>query len=383
MDRSTLTRATTIELLVAVASIGAALASLHTALNLRRLRRPVAAPVTEHVSVLIPARDEAGNIGACLNAVMESQSLQSLEILVLDDGSGDGTADVVRRTALDDPRVRLIPGGDLPLPAGWLGKPWACARLAAQAHGDVLVFLDADVRLHPEGIAATVTLLRLSGLDLVSPYPRQLADGLLIRLVQPLLQWSWLTFLPLGIAERSARPSLSAANGQLLAVDATAYLSVGGHSSVRNEVLDDIELLKSFKRSGFRGSVVDGTDVATCRMYDTAEDLIAGYTKSLWAAFGSRSGAVATIGALLLLYVVPPAAALLGPTQRARKFGVAGYLAGVAGRLLVARRTGQRALPEVLAQPAATVVFAGLTALSWHRHDAGTLVWKGRPLRLS
>jgi hypothetical protein len=81
MDRSTLTRATTIELLVAVASIGAALASLHTALNLRRLRRPVAAPVTEHVSVLIPARDEAGNIGACLNAVMESQSLQSLEIL--------------------------------------------------------------------------------------------------------------------------------------------------------------------------------------------------------------------------------------------------------------------------------------------------------------
>ena len=383
MDRSTLTRSSTIELLVAAASIGAVLASLHTALNLRRLRRPVAAPVTEHVSILIPARDEAANIGACLTAAMDSQLVQLLEILVLDDGSSDDTPEVVRRTALDDPRVRLIPGGNLPLPAGWLGKPWACARLADQAAGDVLVFLDADVHLQPEGIAATVTLLRQSGLDLVSPYPRQLADGLLVRLVQPLLQWSWLTFLPLGIAERSARPSLAAANGQLLAVDAAAYLAVGGHNSVRGEVLDDIELLKSFKQSGFHGSVVDGTDIATCRMYTTAQELIAGYSKSLWAAFGSRSGAVASTGALLLLYVVPPAAALLGPTQRARGFGVAGYLAGVVGRTLVARRTGQQVIPDVLSQPASILAFAGLTALSWHRHNAGTLVWKGRSLHWS
>ena len=234
--------------------------------------------------------------------------------------------------------------------------------------------------LSPRGLAASVALLRRAGLDLVSPYPRQEADGALPRLVQPLLQWSWATLLPLGLAETSPRESLVAANGQLLVIDAVAYAESGGHDAVRGDVLDDVALLRAVKRSGGRGVVADGTDVATCRMYDDADALVEGYTKSLWSAFGSPAGAAGVVSLLSWLYVVPPAAMLAGPTSRARGWGVAGYAAGITGRTLVARRTGSRVVPDVAAHPVSVLAFGGLVAESWRRHRAGTATWRGRTL---
>jgi hypothetical protein len=379
VDRARLTRGA--EALVAVGTAGAWLATVHSAYNLSILRTPSAAPdpVAERVSVLVPARDEALRIEPCIRALLASAGVDDLEVVVLDDGSSDGTADVVRRAAAGDPRLRVVDGGDAPLPEGWLGKTWACHRLAQLATGSVLVFVDADVVLEPHGLAATVGLLRSSGLDLLCPYPRQLADGALPRLVQPLLQWSWATLLPLGLAETSPRESLVAANGQLLAIDAGAYARCGGFSAVRSKVLDDVALLRALKSAGGRGVVVDGTDVATCRMYDDGETLVEGYTKSLWSAFGSRAGSVGVVALLSLLYVVPPAAMLTGPTARVRRLGALGYAAGVTGRVLVARRTGGRAV-DSLAHPASVALFAALVAESWRRHDASTLTWRGRSL---
>jgi len=362
--------------LVAAGSAGAALTTAHTAWNLRRLRVPPAAPgpVTEAVSVLLPVRDEAHRVGPCLHSLLASTGLPDLEILVLDDGSCDGTAKEVRRIAGRDPRLRLIAGA--PLPAGWLGKPHACAQLAAAAGSTaVLVFIDADVIVEPDAIARTVGLLRAADLQLVSPYPRQLAESVAERLMQPLLQWSWLSFLPLALAERSARPSLAAANGQLLAVDAAAYRRSGGHDAVRAAVLEDIALLRALKRAGYRGAVADGTALACCRMYAGWPQLREGYAKSLWAAFGSPAGAAGVLGLLALLYVLPPAAALTGS-----RTGLAGYAAGVFGRALAARRTGGRVFPDALAHPASVVLLGGLTAVSWRGRRAGTLTWKGRRL---
>jgi hypothetical protein len=224
--------------------------AVHAAWNSRRLRVPPAdpPPVAEPVALLLPVRDEAHRVEPCLRALLAQTGVRDLRILVLDDGSTDGTADVVRRVAGADPRVRLVEGQ--PLPAGWWGKPWACAQLAGEAAADdpaVLVFVDADVVLARHAVAASVALLRWAALDLVSPYPRQLAVTPAERLVQPLLQWSWLTTLPLRVAERSARPSLAAANGQLLVVDAEAYRRAGGHQAVRAEMLEDVALLRAVK----------------------------------------------------------------------------------------------------------------------------------------
>jgi hypothetical protein len=325
------------------------------------------------ISVLIPARDEASRIGACLASVLDQVSTPDLEILVLDDESTDATAERARAAAAGDSRVRVLQGE--PLPDGWLGTPHACEQLAGAATGGVLVFVDADVVLAPHAVAATVHVLREGGLELVSPYPRQLAETWSERLVQPLLQWSWLTFLPLSLAERSPRPSLSAANGQLLAVDAEAYRRVGGYRSVRDQVLDDVALVREIKASGGRGGVVDGTDLATCRMYEDWAALRDGYTKSAWSAFPTPAGAAAALAGLAVVYVVPPLAALRGSLV-----GLAGYAAAVTGRYVVAERTGGRSVPDSLAHPASVALFGWLTAASWVRRRRGELRWKGRPL---
>ncbi len=351
-------------------AVGAAAGAVHALVNARLLRRPPARPAVgrRRVSVLVPVRNEAHRLEPCLRALLAQSGVPGLEIIVLDDRSTDGTADLVRALA---PGVRLVSGAEPP--PGWLGKPHACHQLAAHADSDVLVFVDADVTLAPHAVAAAVAML--DDLDLVSPYPRQIAVTFSERLVQPLLQWSWLTFLPLRLAERSPRPSLSAANGQFLAVRRDAYLRAGGHAAVRDAVIEDVGLLRAFKRAGLRGGVVDGTDLATCRMYGGWAELRDGYGKSLWAAFGSPVGAAATMALLGALYVVPAAAAVFGS-----RVGLAGYALGVAGRLVAARASGARAWPDALAHPLSVTVLGWLTARSWWLRRRGALTWKDRPV---
>ena len=347
-------------MLVALGTTAAIAGTLHAAINARLLRRtdPHPAPSTVDVSVLLPVRNEAHNVGDCLRTLL----VQPAEVVVLDDGSSDGTRQIVESFG-----VRVISG--TPPPPGRLGKPHACRQLAAAARSSsgVLVFVDADVRLEPHAVAAAVDLMHRHRLDFVSPYPQQVAHSAAERLVQPLLQWSWLTFLPLRLAERSRRPSLAAANGQFLAVRRDVYERAGGH--VPDAVLDDIALARALKRGGARGGIVDGTRIARCRMYDGWPAVRDGYGKSLWAAFGSPAGAAVVLAGLGVAYVVPVLAALRGS-----RLGALGYAAGVAGRAISARRTGGRAWPDALAHPASVAVLAGLTARSFSRPRR----WKGR-----
>jgi hypothetical protein len=365
---------------VTAGSLTAAGIAAHTAANLRLLRTPDpdAPEVAESVSVLIPARDEERHIAETVRSVLAQSGVPDLEVIVLDDASSDRTGPIVSALAAADDRVRLVTGPDDPLPEGWLGKPWACERLAAQARGSVLVFVDADVVLAPHAVRALVHTLRTTGLAMVAPYPLQVADTWLERLVQPLVTWSWAATMPLRWGERSLRPSLSAANGQLLAVDATAYRHAGGHAAVRGEVIEDVALMRAMKRSGAHAATVDGSHLATCRMYTGTAEVVDGYAKSLWAAFNGPVGSVAVSGLLVGAFVVPAVAAVTAPTGRTRAIGAAGYAAGVASRAMVAQRTGEPVLPDALAHPASIAAFAALSAVSWQRHLRGANRWKGR-----
>lgn len=348
--------------------IGATALSL---VNLRHLRQPPAeptsdAPATGRISVLVPARDEAERIGPTLASLQQLDGVA--EILVLDDNSTDATAQMVQSAGLEVLRSSQEP------PAGWLGKPWACQRLAEAASGDVLVFIDADVVLSSEAARAAAWLLAAGDLDLVCPYPRQLTHGWLQRLVQPLLQWSWLTFLPLALAERSSHPLLSAGNGQFVVVRRDAYFAAGGHAAVRGEVLEDLALVRRFKQTGHRVAMADGTHIATCRMYTGQGDLIEGYTKSLHAAFGP-----ATLVTLGFMYVLPGAVMLLSHDRRASAYALLAYATAVGGRMAVAARTEQPRV-DALAHPLSIVVLSALYARSVIARRRGSITWRGRSL---
>jgi len=344
----------------------------HTIVNAALLRRPVRhANTAERVAVLLPLRDEAARVTPCLESLLAQRGVPNLEILALDDGSSDGTAEVVRAVAGD--RIRLLAG--TAAPPGWLGKPHACRQLAdAVAGTQVLAFIDADVVLEPDAIAGAVTLLRSAGATLLSPYPRITGAG---RLVQPLLQWSWLTFLPLRAMERSPRPSLAAAGGQWLLVDRHGYDLAGGHAAVRGDVLEDIGLARAVKRAGGRIALADGSRLATCRMYSSWWELSDGYAKSLWAAFGSTAGAATVVGTLLFLYAAP-SLLLFSGSVRIAVWGLSAYAMGVLGRAVAATATGGRAWPDALAQPISIVVFALLVARSFALRRRGRLTWRGR-----
>lgn len=353
---------------VVVLAVAGWLLVVHAVVNAVLLRRPPAPRrIDERVSILVPMRDEERRIGGCVSALLDQEWLADVDLLVLDDGSRDGSAAAARAAG-----AKVIEGQ--PPPDGWLGKSHACAQLAAASTGSVLVFVDADVVVAADGVARAVAQLRDADAGLVSPYPRQIAVSWLERLVQPLLQWSWLTFLPLRLAERPSRPSLTAANGQLLVVDAAAYQAAGGHTAIRGEVVEDIALARAVKRAGFRAGVTDGTAIATCRMYDDPRALRDGYAKWFWTAFGSPAGGMAVALVLVALYVTPWVLAAW------TAWAWAAAAAGPAGRLVSAVRTGARPLIDAVAQPLSVLAFAALVVISVRRHRRDALSWKGRPV---
>ena len=251
--------------------------------------------LTESIDILIPLRNEEANV----IPLLESLKTAPGHIYVLDDSSTDKTLELLKNSR---PQITILNGKELP--PGWLGKNFACHQLAVASSGDYLVFLDADVRLESGAIESSIEYMERRNWSYISPYPRQIARGILGHLIQPLLQWSWFSSVPFLIAYRFPNKSMAVANGQFLIIKRDAYLKSGGHKEIKDEVIDDIELARLLISRGFIGGVVDGSRIATCTMYENSRQLVDGYSKSLWRAFGSIWGTL--IATVLLLTTAYP-----------------------------------------------------------------------------
>ena len=316
------------------------------------------------ISVLIPMRNEELNVQECINAVVNQSGLHNYEILVLDDESSDQTLSELRKFS----SIKIIEGQ--PTPQGWLGKLWACHQLAEHSTGEYLVFLDADVRLSKNAISSALNSMQ--GWDFISPYPRQLTAGFLQRVFQPLLQWSWLASVPLLLTYKFPIKSMTIANGQFFIVKKSAYLKSGGHFKIKGEVLDDLMLARQLITSGFRGSVAEASQVATCKMYNTNMELIRGYQKSLYKAFGNPIGVVFTLAILVLNGIVPIVAAMQGSNLALWAF-VLIFLS----RVFASLRTG--GIPSTaLLHPVAVGLLIILIFYSWYGRLTKTLTWRDR-----
>lgn len=336
------------------------------------------------VSVLIPARDEERVIGAAVRSVLASEDgdggPMDLELVVLDDGSRDATAAIVRALAEDDPRVRLKTAP--PLPPGWCGKQHACAVLAGHARHPVWVFLDADVRLAPDALRRIVAFLQQSGAGLVSGFPRQETGTWAEKLLIPLVHFVLLGYLPMGAMRRSPRPGYGAACGQLVAVRADAYLQVGGHQAIRTSLHDGLHLPRLFRRGGQRTDLFDATELAVCRMYESARGVFAGLAKNAHEGMGAPETILLwtlllVTGQVLPFLLLPAGLTGALPGAATALAGVAALLAG-GMRWLAAWRFRQSRLGALL-HP---LGIATLLAIQWWaltRHLLGRPAsWKGR-----
>ncbi|MGI8588937.1 MAG: glycosyltransferase [Chloroflexia bacterium] len=365
-------------LAVLLSLLGLLLINMAVLPNLRDFPAPSGTrlrPWTPLVSVLVPARDESGNIADCIAGLL-AQDYLAFEVLALDDGSTDGTGAILDGLAAADPRLRVLHGS--PLPPGWLGKAHACRQLADAARGELLLFTDADVRHAPAALGHAVALLEARDLGLLSLFPTQVTVSPMERLVVPLMQhFAVYVLLPLPLMTGLRAPAFAAANGQFMLFRRSAYEAAGGHEGVRAALLEDVALARAVKAAGARIALADGNGLVRCRMYNGAAGVWSGFSKNLFTFFNrSRLFLAVGLAAAVLLWVLPLGVGVWGlwaGDTAVAVVSLAQYAVAVVARLVLARRFGGRVW-DALLHPLGVVLLVAIGVNS----ARGGAVWKGR-----
>lgn len=227
--------------------------------------------------MIVPARNEEACLGTCLQSLLAQESVQ-FEVVVVDDGSSDRTSEIAGSFA----GVNVIQAG--PLPAGWTGKNNAMAAGAKVAKGKWLLFTDADTFHKPGSLARAVAEAEQHAAALLSYSPEQEVHSILEKAVMPVIFAELATTFPPGKVSDPASP-VAAANGQYLMISREAYDSVGGHTKIAGDLLEDVAMARLVKTSGRKIFFRYGGDAVRTRMYRSWEQMQEGWTKNLALLF--------------------------------------------------------------------------------------------------
>lgn len=331
--------------------------------NLALFRTPARCQGRPAVSVIVPARNEEANIGDACRCILASEDVD-LELLVIDDHSTDATGAIL--AGIGDPRLRVAQTP--PLPPGWTGKQHACATGAALARYEVMLFVDADVRLAPDAVSRVAGFMQREGVGLGSGFPREICFGFADGLLLPLIHFLLLGFLPIAAMRRSTSPALGAGCGQMIAVQREAYQRAGGHAAVSRTMHDGIMLPRAFRAAGIMTGIFDASRFSSCRMYADRASLIEGLLKN--ATEGMAKPVALPVWTVLLGVgqVLPLMLLVLMPSWAA----LAALGLGVGTRLALAVRF-RAPVWSALLHP------LGVTALLAVQWVALVRQWRGRP----
>ena len=337
--------------------------------NLVLYRAPAPASGRPAVSVLVPARNEETNIGAAAACILASEGVE-LELIVLDDASTDRTAAIL--AAIPDPRLRVVSAPVLP--PGWSGKQHACAALGALARHDLLVFVDADVRLAPGAVLRMAGYMQRHDVGLGSGFPRQITITWSEQLLIPLIHFLLLGFLPMVAMLRSRSAGLGAGCGQLFIARRADYVRAGGHGAIRTSLHDGLTLPRAFRRAGSLTGLFDAGDFATCRMYTSAAQVWEGLGKNATEGMAKPLALPVWTAILAGGQVLPAVLMVVAPSWPA---GIA-LAAGIGTRLVLAARFRQPWLSAVL-HPAGVLALLVVQWASLVRVARGRpATWRGR-----
>lgn len=365
-------------LVLAALPLAVSLANVTLLLAGARRDRRSRPPEDALISILIPARDEEANIEACLRAALATEGV-AFEVLAMDDGSSDRTAEIVAGVAASDHRVRLLRAP--PLPPGWSGKGHALQALAEAARGTHLLFVDADVRLAPHAARSLLARSENAGAALVSGVPAQALPNWGTRLTVPMINLLLLGYYPLFLARLLPLPAFAAGCGQMMLVERQAYRAVGGHAPIRHSLHDGLTLPRLFRRKGYGSDLAAGWQLARCRMYTSFSEAWRGFAKN--AREGMAKPVALPVWTLLLTggHLLPPstlAAALLLGEGALAVAAAAAWALSIAFRLLTAL-VAREGLLSVLLTPATLLV---ALAIQWQAllrdPRGGGAEWRGR-----
>lgn len=368
--------------MITIVWVGAALAAVAAAMTLLNLgfwpRGRVRGELeARRVSVLIPARNEQANIEACVRAAAASRPAAD-EIIVYNDKSTDETGAIVARLQHEFASLRVVEGVELP--AGWIGKVHATWQLARHASGDLLVFIDADVRLLDSGIARILSVFDDYKADVVTANPRQMSESWLERLIMPMLYVTYLSWLFVPMTWWTRDPRVSAGNGQVMAFRRDAYERFGGFEAIRSELVDDMAIARRTKSLGMRIVLMDGHHAATCRMYRDSISVWRGFSKNIFEGLGGSAVTVVAVSLLYALTWLVPLVALVAAGLGASSLllpASVGVGAALLQRVLISLRFRQR-LIDAIAYPLSVAALIAIALNSWRLTAAGRLEWAGR-----
>ena len=337
------------------------------------------------VAVIVPARNEIGNIAICLAGLTAQRGLtHKPPIIVVDDGSQDGTAEAVGKIAQDEPRIRLIDAGDLP--AGWMGKPHACWQGALKSDAEWLCFVDADVRATPDLLRTALAAALDQHIDMLSLNSLQEVGSFWERLIIP----AGLVLIGCVQDLRPANKAGSneiAVNGQVLLIRRDVYFAAGGHAAVRGEICEDKALAMRVRQGGWHYRMLGAEHLARTRMYTSLDTLWEGLAKNATEILGDGPNTVAAAIAALVIgwaAVLMPlliVLAAIGQPSAAALAGAALALLGSATIIGVQIGTARYFRISPLFGFLFPVAYSAVAALAWRSfalRRAGRVTWKGR-----
>ncbi|MGI8588203.1 MAG: glycosyltransferase [Chloroflexia bacterium] len=234
------------------------------------------------VSVIVPARNEERNLPNLLPSLLNlSYPPARLEVIVVDDQSEDRTPEILAEFAAAYPQLRVVRGASLP--DGWKGKPWAMQQGAEAAHGEWLLFTDADTVHGPDSLASTISAAIELDADLFTIGTELVLGGPAERLIMPVVHLGILMFYQPSAVNDPENPT-AIANGQYLLFRRQTWDEIGGAERVRNDIAEDLELGRLVKREGYRLYLADGRGIVRVRMYQDFADVWQGWRKNVLLA---------------------------------------------------------------------------------------------------
>lgn len=334
------------------------------------------------ISVLVPARNEETSIGRLVESLLK-QDYPKYEVIVLNDNSSDRTGEILNGF-LKIPTVVLKVIDGVELPAGWVGKNWACHQLFKAATGELLLFTDADTAYEPEALSSAERFLHENDVDFFSVVPFQEVGTWSEKLVIPFLYYLFIAYLPNEFVLKRRDVKYSAANGQFMFFKKTVYETVGGHETVKNNIVEDIFLARLLKTKGYKIALPNAVEIVRCRMYRNFSEVFKGFSKNYFAAMEYNLFVMsAFLLHLFALYIAPlifVAVALITsdfsifafwlPLSHILLAGIIRFIASV-----------QFKMPAVQAflHPASVlmVMIIGINSVRWAFSKKGS-EWKGR-----